>query len=111
MTGKKETTKKAPEITVTILELRLDFGTKRSPNDLMNSLAFASQPNLPGKAAAGDRPAIPAEESLCPVLSNDWLNAEYKHMVVEAPAKSLAARPGQFFNMLCPSPDDGELWL
>ena len=26
-------------------------------------------------------------------------------------AKALAAKPGQFFNILCPSPDDGDLWL
>ena len=61
---------------------------------------------------AGARAApIPAEESLCPVVSHDWVNAEYKHLVVEASAKALAVKPGQFFNLLCPSPDAGELWL
>src|SRR6185503_8592460 len=54
---------------------------------------------------------IPAEESLCPVVSHDWVNSEYKHLVVDASPKALAVKPGQFFNLLCPSPDAGELWL
>ena len=56
-------------------------------------------------------PHIPAEEVLCPVVSHDWVNAEYKHLVVDASPKALAVKPGQFFNLLCPSPDAGELWL
>src|SRR5207245_9705720 len=57
----------------------------------------------------GDR--IPIEETLCPVISHEWVNAEYKHLVVDASPKALAVNPGQFFNLLCPSPDEGELWL
>jgi len=30
---------------------------------------------------------------------------------VQASLKALQTKPGQFFNILCPSPDDGELWL
>jgi dihydroorotate dehydrogenase electron transfer subunit len=73
---------------------------------------FASAPYVVGKSAsaAGDA-LIPAEESLCPVVSHDWVNAEYKHLVVDASPKALAVKPGQFFNLLCPSPDAGELWL
>ena len=73
---------------------------------------FASAPYVVGKSAsaAGDA-HIPAEESLCPVVSHDWVNAEYKHLVVDASPKALAVKPGQFFNLLCPSPDAGELWL
>jgi dihydroorotate dehydrogenase electron transfer subunit len=56
-------------------------------------------------------PSIPAEESLCPVVAHNWVNAEYKHLVVEASPRALAVRPGQFFNLLCPSPDEGELWF
>jgi dihydroorotate dehydrogenase electron transfer subunit len=73
---------------------------------------FASSPFVVGRselsAAGTDRPA---EESLCPVVSHDWVNAEYKHLVVDASPKALAVGPGQFFNLLCPSPDAGELWL
>jgi dihydroorotate dehydrogenase electron transfer subunit len=52
----------------------------------------------------------PAEEALCPVVSHEWVNAAYKHLVVAAPPKALAAKPGQFFNLLCQSPDAGALW-
>ena len=54
---------------------------------------------------------IPAEESLCPIVFHDWTNSEYKHLIVEASPKALAVKPGQFFNLLCPSPDASELWL
>jgi dihydroorotate dehydrogenase electron transfer subunit len=73
---------------------------------------FASAPFIVGKSAAapsGER--IPTEETLSPVVSHTWVNSEYKHLVVEASPKALAVRPGQFFNLLCPSPDEGELWL
>jgi dihydroorotate dehydrogenase electron transfer subunit len=74
---------------------------------------FASAPTIVGTSAppAPTELHIPAEESLCPVVAHDWVNAEYKHLVVDASPKSLAVKPGQFFNLLCPSPDDGELWL
>src|SRR6516165_10631549 len=73
---------------------------------------FASAPYVVGKSAlAPAEPHIPAEESLCPVVSHDWVNSEYKHLVVDASPKALAVKPGQFFNLLCPSPDAGELWL
>jgi dihydroorotate dehydrogenase electron transfer subunit len=73
---------------------------------------FASAPFIVGASApADDEPHIPAEESLCPVVTHDWVNAEYKHLVVDASPKALAVKPGQFFNLLCPSPDAGELWL
>ena len=39
------------------------------------------------------------------------MNSEYKHLVVEASPKALAVNPGQFFNLLCPSPDVGELFF
>jgi len=73
---------------------------------------FASKPIVVGKSeAAAAPPHIPAEESLCPVVSHDWVNSEYKHLVVEASPKALSVTPGQFFNLLCPSPDVGELFF
>ncbi len=73
---------------------------------------FASAPFMVGKSPppAPDDHAT-AEEALCPVVSHVWVNDEYKHLVVEGSPKGLAAKPGQFFNLLCPSPDMGELWL
>src|SRR5271154_890732 len=72
---------------------------------------FASDPYVVGKNAPAASPFIPAEESLCPVVSHDWVNSEYKHLVVEASPKALTVTPGQFFNLLCPSPDVGELFF
>jgi dihydroorotate dehydrogenase electron transfer subunit len=78
----------------------------------MTGEPFASNPVIVGKSEAGAvAPHIPAEESLCPVVSHDWVNAEYKHLVVEASPKALSVTPGQFFNLLCPSPDVGELFF
>ena len=73
---------------------------------------FASSPYVVGNSTpAPVEPHIPAEESLAPVVSHQWVNAEYKHLIVDASPKALAVKPGQFFNLLCPSPDEGELWL
>jgi dihydroorotate dehydrogenase electron transfer subunit len=73
---------------------------------------FASAPFVVGTTprASADR-QFPTEETLCPVVSHDRVNSEYKHLVVDASPKALAVKPGQFFNLLCPSPDAGELWL
>ena len=48
---------------------------------------------------------------MCPVAAHEWVNDEYKHLVVKGSPKALAATPGQFFHLLCPSPDEGELWF
>src|SRR6516165_1165452 len=73
---------------------------------------FASDPFVVGESTPPPEKAhIPAEESLCPILKHAWVNAEYKHLTVAASPKALAVKPGQFFNLLCPSPDMGELWL
>jgi dihydroorotate dehydrogenase electron transfer subunit len=78
----------------------------------MTQYAFASAPLVVGKTpGAPGAPSLPAEETLCPVVANDWVNGEYKHLVLEASARALTAQAGQFFNWLCPSPDDGDLWL
>ena len=78
----------------------------------MNGEPFASAPNVVGKDIFGaDASLSPAEESLCPVVAHDWVNGEYKHLIVEASPKALSVTPGQFFNLLCPSPDVGELFF
>jgi dihydroorotate dehydrogenase electron transfer subunit len=56
-------------------------------------------------------PQCPVEESRCPVVAHEWVNDEYKHLVVKATPKALAAQPGQFFQLLCPSPDAIEIWF
>lgn len=77
----------------------------------MQKIAFATHPVVVGGGKEADLPHIPAEETLTRVISNEWVNPEYKHLIVTASPKALKARPGQFFNILCPSPDDGDLWL
>ena len=73
--------------------------------------AFLSDPYIAGSGADPGPAYIPAEESLGKVVSNVWINEEYKHLTITASPKALAVKPGQFFNILCPSPDDGDLWL
>lgn len=75
----------------------------------MPHCAFASAAHVIG----GDESlaAPPAEELVTEVLANDWVNDEYKHLTLRASPKALTATAGQFFNFLCPSPDDGDLWL
>lgn len=74
--------------------------------------SYATSPIVVG---AADRVAphydCPVEETLCPVLSHVWVNDEYKHVVVKASPRALEASPGQFFQVLCPSPDQVEVWF
>jgi dihydroorotate dehydrogenase electron transfer subunit len=78
----------------------------------MTDIVHASAAVVVGKPGSGHSPPeCPAEESLCPVVAHDWVNDEYKHLVVKASAKALAAQPGQFFQLLCPSPDAREVWF
>ena len=74
--------------------------------------SYAAAPVTVGKPESGHTPPqCPVEESLCPVVAHDWVNDEYKHMVVKASPKALAAGPGQFFQLLCPSPEEMEVWF
>jgi dihydroorotate dehydrogenase electron transfer subunit len=45
------------------------------------------------------------------VLSNAWVNDEYKHVVVKVHEHALKAYAGQMFHLLCPSPDGSEVWM
>jgi len=72
---------------------------------------FAKVPVRPGKPDPHlERPDIPAGEFISNVVSNDWVNDEYKLIVVDAPARALTVKPGQFFQWQCPSPDGAEVW-
>lgn len=79
---------------------------------LMTNQIYAHAAVVTGQSGSGHSPAAcPVEETLCPVVAHAWVNDEYKHLVVKATPKALAAQPGQFFHLLCPSPDEGELWF
>jgi len=45
------------------------------------------------------------------VVSNDGINAEYKHVVVKVHEHALRAYAGQMFHLLCPSPDGTDVWM
>jgi len=45
---------------------------------------------------------FPVAESMARVISNDAVNAEYFHMILEASDGMQAAMPGQFFHLRCP---------
>ena len=78
----------------------------------MKKFAFASKPYVIGSEAPPALDShIPAQELLSKVVSHEWINSEYKHLIIKGSPKALAVKPGQFFNILCPSPDDGDLWL
>lgn len=73
--------------------------------------SYATSPIVVGAADTKKPHGCPVEESLCPVVSHAWVNDEYKHLVVQVSARALDARPGQFFQILCPSPDEVEIWF
>ena len=78
----------------------------------MTEQIYAHAAAVTGKPGTGHSPAAcPVEETLCPVVAHEWVNDEYKHLVVRATPKALTAQPGQFFHLLCPSPDEGEVWF
>ncbi len=45
------------------------------------------------------------------VAANDWVNGEYKLLVLKVHAHALKAYAGQMFHLLCPSPDGAEVWM
>jgi len=45
----------------------------------------------------------PPNDTLAVVLSNEWVNDEYKRLVLQADGAACHSQPGQFFNLLCPS--------
>ena len=50
-------------------------------------------------------------ENLCAVVSNAPVNARYRLMVLAAPQRALAAKPGQFFHLLCPESEGAHPFL
>ncbi|CAN5578430.1 dihydroorotate dehydrogenase electron transfer subunit [soil metagenome] len=68
-------------------------------NDLPTATIIAMPVKTASKPAV---PAINAAENLCEVISNEWVNAEYKHLILKAPAIALTVLPGQFFHLMCP---------
>lgn len=45
------------------------------------------------------------------VVTNDWVNGEYKLVVLRVHERALQSYAGQMFHLLCPSPDGAEVWM
>jgi len=92
--------------------MQIENTAEKPSNILEKNVAFSGAPaNACAKTGSGPQAGQPIEELLTEVISHEWVNDEYKHLILAASPKALATQPGQFFNFLCPSPDDGDLWL
>ena len=78
-------------------------------NDLTPNDNYTPAAIRPGQAAP--HPEKPVGEYLSDVVSNEWVNDEYKLLILHVPEKALTAYAGQFFHLLCPSPDGAEVWM
>jgi dihydroorotate dehydrogenase electron transfer subunit len=62
----------------------------------------------------GDKDTYPQRvvgEFIGTIVSNDFVNEEYKHLVMAVHEHALKAYAGQMFHLLCPSPDGAEVWM
>lgn len=50
-------------------------------------------------------------EASCRVVSNTPVNGEYRLLVLDAPPEVLDCQPGQFFQLLCPAPENEHPFL
>jgi dihydroorotate dehydrogenase electron transfer subunit len=66
------------------------------------SMTMQPVPTPPASPGASWKPSITAE--LAHVVANTAVNAEYRHLVVDCSEIASQARPGQFFQLLCPHP-------
>lgn len=56
-------------------------------------------------------PERPVGEYIGKVISNRWVNDEYKLLVLKVHRNALTVSAGQMFHLLCPSPDGAEVWM
>ena len=62
----------------------------------------------------GDKDDYPQRlvgEFIGTVVSNEWVNEEYKHVILRVHEHACKAYAGQMFHLLCPSPDGAEVWM
>ncbi len=55
------------------------------------------------------QPSVVAE--LAEIVANAAVNGEYRHLIAACGAEAAAARPGQFFQLLCPAPPGEQPFL
>lgn len=68
-------------------------------NDIELKVLQGQPPSAPGDCTGCE---FTIAENQCEVVSNEWVNAEYKHLILKAPPIALAVLPGQFFHLACP---------
>lgn len=71
-----------------------------SPDHSSVTMQPAAAPSAPPPVPW--KPSIAAE--IAKVVANTAVNAEYRHLVVDCSEIAASARPGQFFQLLCPHP-------
>jgi dihydroorotate dehydrogenase electron transfer subunit len=83
----------------------------------MNQGIMSSEPKGKYTTSAlrvGDKDSYPQRlvgEFIGAIVSNDFVNEEYKHLVMSVHEHALKAHAGQMFHLLCPSPDGAEVWM
>jgi dihydroorotate dehydrogenase electron transfer subunit len=78
--------------------------------EVISSLGSTRCETEAARPCCGGAPLDIAEHA-CEVLQNTPVNAEYRHMIVAAPAGAAKALPGQFFHLACPPGAAGTSFL
>jgi dihydroorotate dehydrogenase electron transfer subunit len=74
------------------------------------SSAYADQPDETNRGERAPWAATVVAEP-AKVVSNDSVNAEYRHLVVSCGSVPAKAIPGQFFQLLCPQAEGDQPFL
>jgi dihydroorotate dehydrogenase electron transfer subunit len=80
-----------------------------TPMTVQSSTKYVTAALRPGDP--DPNPQRPSGEFIGIVVSNDWVNAEYKLIVLQVHERALRAYAGQMFHLLCPTPDGAEVWM
>jgi dihydroorotate dehydrogenase electron transfer subunit len=85
------------------------------PSEFNRSMPLAPNDNYTNSALRiGDVDPYPQRlvgEFIGTVVSNAWVNKEYKHLILKVHPHALKAYAGQMFHLLCPSPDGADVWM
>src|SRR5882757_6558976 len=91
-------------------------GTRPAPTENIPDYVMSRELNdnyTNSALRAGDKDNYPQRrvgEFIGTVVSNDWVNTEYKHVILRVHEHACKAYAGQMFHLLCPSPDGAEVW-
>ncbi len=84
-------------------------------SEMPRTMSFeASDKYTDSALRSGDTDTYPQRlvgEFIGTVVSNAWVNQEYKHLILKVHPHALKAYAGQMFHLLCPSPDGAEVWM